>query len=73
MASGQMLDTTPAMWLSAKQHIGDSQYIEDGVDEVLLRALHERVVYGGSCCHREPCFQDVTLAVIARAEMEFRK
>ena len=69
-----VMDASPAAWLSSRVEVGDSQYVDDGLDEVLLRALHERVVYGGSCCcHHEPVFQDVTLAVIAGAEVEFRK
>lgn len=68
------VDTTPAVWMSALQHVGDCQYVDDGVDEVLLRALNSRVVYAGSCCcHHEMPFEDLTITAIAAVEKQYQK
>lgn len=68
------ISVSPAVWFPVNHHIGDCQYVDDGLDEVMLRALDERVVYGGSvCCHYDPPFQDITIALIAGADRQARK
>src|SRR5687767_14632930 len=51
-----IMDISPAAWLSATALIGDSQYVYDGVDASLIRALRNSVVYGSSvgACHEAP-------------------
>lgn len=66
--TGASIDVTPAAWAAVTQHIGDCQFIEDGLDPILMRALHERVIYAGSVtCHREAPFEDIAIAAIAAA------
>ncbi len=68
------LDVSPAVWLATKTHVGECEYVDEELDDVLLRALRERVVYAQSACtHHEPCFQDVTLATLAAVDKQFRK
>lgn len=67
------IDTSKAAWLPAGHYVSEYQYVEDGLDEVLLRALRERVVYASSGCHREPPFQDITTDVLAATERYARK
>lgn len=65
---------SPAVWLSPHIPIGDCQYVNGELDEVMLRALRDRVVYADHlCCHHEPPFQDVTIEVIAATERCARK
>lgn len=68
------MDISPAAFLSAFTDVGDSQYIHDGVDESLLRALNNGVVYGSSVGHCHECpFQDITIEVIAKVERLARR
>lgn len=68
------IDFTPAVWRRITDHVGDCEYVDEELDDVLLRALRERVVYAQSACtHHEPCFQDVTTDVLAAVDKEFRK
>ena len=67
-------DISPAAWKSAHADIGDCEYVDDGLDEVFLRALRERVVYAQTLAsHKEPPFQDVTIRTIAEVERYARK
>lgn len=68
------LDTTPAVWSKATHHIGEYEYVDNGLDEIMLRALRERVVYAQSvCCHREAPLQELTIETIAAVEKHHRK
>ena len=69
-----IIDTSPAAWRDAQYYVGDSEYVDDGLDECLLRALQKGLVYAHSVsCHHEPPFQDVTINVIAAAERQGMK
>lgn len=69
-----LVDASPAIWLQVTADIGDYQYVEDGLDECLLRAVHDRVVYASRAgCHHEPAFQDITIGLVAAAERTARK
>lgn len=66
--TGASIDITPAAWASARTEIGDCEFVDDGLDPILLRALHDRVVYAGSVtCHHSVPFQDLAIAAIAAA------
>lgn len=61
--------TSSAVWLPAQHHVGDYQYIDDGLDDIFFRALEQRVIYGHSVTsHRAPALQDLTIKVIAEVE-----
>lgn len=71
---GGGIETTPAAWRPATQYIGDCEFVNDNLDEVMIRALHERVVYAGSaCCHHETPFQDITIKTLAEIERTAQK
>jgi hypothetical protein len=71
--SQSAIDFTPAVWMSPLAHVGDCQYVEYGLDEVLVRALHNRVVYADRLGHHEPCFQEITVDVLAAVDKACRK
>lgn len=68
------INFSPAVWRPITDHVGDCEYVDGDLDEVLMRALHERVVYAQSLdCHHEPLFKDITYSLLTGVEKEFRK
>lgn len=68
------IDVSPAVWRSVSADIGDCEFVDEELDDVLLRALHERVVYASSaCCHHAAPLQDITIGVIAAVDRTARK
>jgi len=68
------VDISPAAFRSIRDHIGDCEYMSDGVDEEIIHALERGVVYASSACgHHEPPFQELTIEVIAAVERAARK
>lgn len=66
--TGATLDVSPAAWMPANKHVGDCEYMDDGLDDLLVRAVHDRVVYAGSVtCHHSTPFEDIAIATIAAA------
>lgn len=73
-AAHASISVTPAVWKSAHTEVGDCQYVDDGLDPVLLRALHDRVVYASSaCCHHESALQEITIDVLSAVERGARR
>jgi hypothetical protein len=72
-AKASIIDITPGAWKSALEHVGDSQYVDCELDEVCLRALHDRVLYADRLGYHEPPFQDLTIDLLAAVEKQYRK
>lgn len=61
---------SPAAWLPTQAHVGDCQYLDDGADEILIRAVHNRLVYAHSLTgHRVPAFSDIVTRTLAAATL----
>lgn len=67
------INFSPAVWRRITDHVGDCEYVDGDLDEVLMRALHERVVYAQPLGHHEPLFSDITYSLLTGVEKQFRK
>jgi hypothetical protein len=71
---GGVIDISPAAFRSVYDDVADCEYVDDGLDDCLLRALDGGVVYAGTpYMHRETAFQDITIDVLAAVERDARK
>lgn len=68
------VEASPAAWVPVSTDIGDCLYVTDPLDDALIRAVHDRVVYASRpWTHSCPPFQDVTIDVIAAVERSCMK